>query len=92
MNKAAFHCIVEGEVQGVGYRFFAIRHANRLGIKGFVRNLDDGSVEVFAEGEREKLEEFLELLYDGPSAAFVRNIKLEWKPFKGEYTNFTIAF
>jgi acylphosphatase len=92
MTSASFHAIIEGEVQGVGYRFFVHRHAKRLAVKGFVRNLPDGTVEVLAEGEREALNELLELLKEGPPAAFVRDVKVEWLPPKNEFRDFIISF
>jgi acylphosphatase len=48
--KAAYRYLVKGRVQGVGYRYFALRTAERLGVTGFVRNLSDGRVEVVGEG------------------------------------------
>lgn len=92
MPESAFYAIIDGDVQGVGYRFFALRHARRLGVKGYVRNLDDGTVEVWAEGDKEKLDEFLEYLKEGPSAAFVREIKLEWVNPQGTFSDFNITF
>jgi hypothetical protein len=47
---------VQGRVQGVGFRYFALQHARRLGVRGYVRNCSDGSVEVLAEGDRTALE------------------------------------
>jgi acylphosphatase len=57
---------IGGRVQGVGYRYFAVRAADACGVTGFVRNLDDGSVEVRARGDRETLGSFLDTLRIGP--------------------------
>ncbi len=57
---------IDGRVQGVGYRYFAVRAAEACGVSGYVRNLDDGSVEVRARGEAEALESFLSSLRSGP--------------------------
>jgi acylphosphatase len=57
---------IGGRVQGVGYRYFAVRAADACGVTGFVRNLDDGSVEVKARGDREAVESFLDTLRVGP--------------------------
>jgi len=57
---------VRGRVQGVGFRFFAERAARELGIRGWVRNLPDGSVETLAEGEDEAVQRYLERLRKGP--------------------------
>lgn len=66
--------VVEGEVQGVGYRYFAVRSAHRLGIRGWVRNLADGRVEVLGDGTPDQLERFEADLRRGPSIASVTNI------------------
>jgi acylphosphatase len=59
-QKVRMRAIVKGIVQGVGFRYFTVYQAQRIGgITGYVRNLRDGSVEVVAEGEREKLEQLL---------------------------------
>ncbi|MDP2791584.1 MAG: acylphosphatase [Rectinemataceae bacterium] len=88
----AIHAIVEGEVQGVGFRYSAMREARALGVAGWVRNADDGTVEVWAEGDEAALEEFLAWLKVGPSAAWVRDVTLSWEAPKGTYTSFGIAF
>ncbi len=88
----AFHAIVEGEVQGVGFRYSAMREARELGVAGWVRNAEDGTVEVWAEGEDAALGEFIAWLKVGPSAAWVREVKLKWDAPKGSYTSFGIAF
>jgi len=65
---------VSGEVQGVGYRFFAVRVAQRLGISGFVRNLMDGRVEVYAIGDADQHEDLRVALEKGPRAARVSGV------------------
>ena len=62
----ARRAIVRGRVQGVGYRFFAERVARDLGIRGWVRNLRDGTVETLAEGEDEAVNRYLDRLRKGP--------------------------
>lgn len=73
MTVEARHYIVRGRVQGVGFRMFAYRRANQLGLGGWVRNLPDGrSVEAFAQGEADVLDEFAEkTLRRGPGGAVV---------------------
>jgi acylphosphatase len=61
-------------VQGVGFRYFVEDAARALGVTGWVRNLDDGSVEVYATGNRERLSEFAGLLWKGPRWAEVRGV------------------
>jgi len=68
---------VTGMVQGVGYRFFAQRAAERLGITGYVKNLRDGRVEVYAIGSAERLEELRVELQRGPHAAEVSGVTEE---------------
>ncbi len=69
---------VSGLVQGVGYRFYAVRKASAYGFKGFVKNLVDGRVEVHAEGEKGLLEEFIKDLRRGPISSQVTDIRVEW--------------
>jgi acylphosphatase len=74
--KTSARCwIVRGRVQGVGYRYFAQHAASQLGLSGFARNLDDGSVEVYAAGTEEKLSLFAAMLHRGPRWADVRGVE-----------------
>lgn len=68
---------IRGVVQGVGFRWFCARAARELGISGYARNCPDGEVEVWAEGEEEKLEEFARALRAGPPAAQVQSVARE---------------
>lgn len=70
-----FKYIVKGEVQGVGYRFFVNLMANKIGILGSVQNLENGDVEVLAEGDLENLKVFEKYLKIGPSSASVEKIE-----------------
>jgi len=73
--KAARRWIVRGQVQGVGYRYFAQKNASLLGLTGYARNLDDGSVEVYAVGAAEQLSEMAGRLRLGPRWADVRGVE-----------------
>lgn len=84
--------VATGLVQGVGYRYYAIGHARRLGLTGFVKNLPDGNVEAYAEGERGLLEEFLKLLRVGPVGADVSGVSFEWQKPSGRYKSFSIEY
>jgi acylphosphatase len=64
-------------VQGVGYRYFVLRHAEELGLAGFARNLPDGSVEVVAEGGGDALAKLEGLLAEGPSFSHVTGVERE---------------
>ncbi|MGE5276337.1 MAG: acylphosphatase [Acidobacteriota bacterium] len=68
---------VVGRVQGVGFRFFAERAANELGVTGWVRNLPDGKVESLAEGEEEAVARYLERLREGPRLGRVTELLVE---------------
>jgi len=68
---------VSGQVQGVGYRYFAARVARELGLKGWVRNLSDGRVEAYAAGPAHHLEDFEARLRKGPPAGDVRGVDVE---------------
>lgn len=72
------HALVEGRVQGVGFRFFVLEIAETLGVSGWVRNCWDETVEVTAEGSRAKLEQLLLALERGPRSAFVSRVQSEW--------------
>ena len=89
-SKLTKRYVVSGIVQGVGYRYFAQRAAQRLGLIGFARNLADGRVEIIAEGSEEKLTAFGEELQRGPIASRVDGVS-ESEPAAAEaFTAFTI--
>ncbi len=83
---------IHGKVQGVGYRFFATRVARRLGLKGSIQNLRDGTVEALVEGEKEKIDEWIEDLKEGPRYAEVDHIDQETKEFTGRLGDFDVKF
>lgn len=84
--------LVSGRVQGVYFRSETERKARKLGVKGWVRNLGDGSVEALFEGEREKVEAMIEFCRRGPPTAQVERVKVDWEPYKGEFGDFSITF
>jgi len=73
------HAIVQGHVQGVGFRYFVLESAQSLGLNGWVRNRWDGSVEVIVEGKRDILEMLVKALYEGPRSSRVSNVQVEWR-------------
>lgn len=75
--------VVSGRVQGVGFRFFARDRAYVENIRGAVRNLDDGRVEVIAEGDAEAMQRFERSLRRGPAAARVDEVLVETAPPAG---------
>ncbi len=84
------HSIIDGRVQGVGFRNFVLIKAEELDLTGWVRNTYQGQVEVLAEGPRQTLEIFFEHLKRGPSPAYVTNITQDWEPATGEFPYFAV--
>jgi acylphosphatase len=80
---------IRGRVQGVGFRYFTQHAASALGLTGYARNLDDGSVEVYAAGPADKLSEFAGLLHQGPRWADVRGVEEQEAPVQ-QYGSFLI--
>jgi acylphosphatase len=72
--KSARRWFVSGHVQGVGFRWFVEKHAKEIGLKGWVRNEDDGRVQVYAVGTAEQLNRLAALLHLGPRMALVRGV------------------
>jgi acylphosphatase len=92
MEQARLFVRIHGDVQGVGFRMFARNEARRLGLKGYVRNAYDGTVEVVAQGDRGSLEIFLDVLREGPAFASVNDVEVDWSQSKGEFTDFGVRF
>ena len=82
-KSIAFQARIRGKVQGVGFRYSAVREAQRLGLKGFVRNISGGDVEVWAEGPEEKAALFLAWLRKGPQFSRVDSVEKEDRAPKG---------
>jgi acylphosphatase len=87
---SAADILVEGRVQGVGYRAFAHRRAAMLGLVGYVRNCDDGSVFVHAEGDDAVIDEFVRQLEQGPRLARVACVTAARVPPTGHFSSFVI--
>ena len=85
MDRARLKAVVHGWVQGVGYRDFVSRSARRLGLRGYVRNSSDGTVEVEAEGVKTNLESFLDDLRRGPELAEIQRVDVAWDADRGEF-------
>jgi acylphosphatase len=79
-DVARLDAVVRGRVQGVGFRYFVMREARRLGLDGWISNEADGSVRVVADGPRESLEVLLEALREGPPASIVERVMDDWPP------------
>jgi acylphosphatase len=81
---------VRGQVQGVGFRWFAQRAAARLGLDGWVANRADGSVEVVTEGHEAQLGQLLLELWEGPPGSSVRDVEVRYEPARGNLVGFAI--
>ena len=83
MHESAAHIIVHGRVHGVFYRASTQSVAQELRLAGWVRNCDDGSVEIHAEGSKETIERLIEWCRTGPPAASVTGVNTDWIPPEG---------
>ena len=84
---------VSGDVQGVGFRYFVLRYVQKHSqLKGFVRNLYDGRVEVYAEGEEAELNELESTLRKGPQGSWIRRLETGNENPTGQYPDFRITF
>ena len=90
-NKARAKVKITGIVQGVNYRWQTLRQAQVFGINGWVRNMDNGSVEACFEGEKEEVERMIEWCKIGPSGASVEEVEVEWEKYKSEFRSFSIT-
>ena len=88
---AAAEIVVEGRVQGVGYRAFVERRASALGLAGYVMNLDDGRVHVHVEGDRAVIETLLRDLAEGPRLAHVSRTDVRWVAPRA-FTGFDVRY
>ena len=82
--------VIDGMVQGVGYRYFTLHHAEKLGLTGSVRNRWRGDVEVIAEGDEAMLKEFISILKQGPRYSHVEDVKVTWETASGKFNSFII--
>lgn len=86
------HALVHGDVQGVGFRDFVRRRADEFGLGGWVANRPDGSVECVADGDRARLEAFLERLRQGPRLAEVEHVDANWQAVDAPLQDFEVRF
>ena len=91
MASKRVQLFVRGRVQGVFFRAATQREARRLGIGGWVKNRNDGSVEIMAEGEEEAIKEIISWAHHGPSAARVDDVDVRWRAYTGEFSDFRIV-
>jgi acylphosphatase len=92
MPTARVHIHIYGRVQGVFFRSSTKDRAQTLGIRGWVKNCSDGSVEAVFEGEKDAIEKMIKWCAKGPPGAFVENVDVQWKNHLGEFDRFTIVY
>jgi acylphosphatase len=91
VDSERLHGVIKGDVQGVGFRYFLIRRAEALELKGWVTNRDDGAVEFVAEGSRRELEQLERAARDGPRMARVTAVEVKWSNATGGLDRFDIT-
>lgn len=92
MAEARFQAVVHGRVQGVFFRSSAKREADKLKLKGYVKNLSDRNVEIVAEGEKEDLRYFLDWCNKGPLLSYVEKVEINWQPPTKEFGSFEVRY
>jgi acylphosphatase len=85
------HAVIHGAVQGVGFRYFVLNAAGRLGLRGWVRNNDDGTVEFVAEGSRAALERLRQAAEIGPRVARVDRVDAVFTAAGGGFSGFNLT-
>jgi acylphosphatase len=84
------HVWVQGRVQAVGFRAFVQQNAFQIGVTGWVRNVGYNTVEALAEGTKEQIEDFLQMVKRGPSVSRVDESREEWEQATGEFRSFGV--
>jgi len=84
--------IIHGHVQGVFFRANTREKAKELGLTGWVKNLENGTVEVLAYGPQESLDSLLKWCHHGPAGASVSKVDYEWKKYEEEFSGFDIRY
>ena len=89
---ASCYILTKGRVQGVGFRYYISRLADSLGLKGYVRNLDRGDVEIEVEGDKDIITGFLDELREGKMRNYIVDLQIQWNDYAHKYDSFNIAF
>ncbi len=84
--------VIQGLVQGVGYRFFVVARAKQYNVTGYVQNLPNGNVRVIAEGDKGILMAFIEDLRIGPASAHITAMDIQWSEEESGFTDFEVKF
>lgn len=92
MPTARAHIHIYGRVQGVFFRSTTKERAQALGVRGWVQNCSDGSVEAVFEAEKDAIEKMVKWCTKGPPGAFVENVDVQWENYLGEFDGFSIVY
>ena len=84
------HIFISGTVQGVGYRQYVKQHARTFGLTGYVRNTEDGGVEVVLQGDEGKIDHMIDCCSQGPFLAEIDHVGYEWEEVEEHYAEFVI--
>ena len=84
------HVTISGNVQGVGFRFFTLKQAQRLNLVGTVKNMPNGSVDIVVEGDKSTIQTFTNHVRQGPRLAEVNSVDIEWQEPQNEFSKFRI--
>jgi len=90
--KVAHVITVKGRVQGVGFRYFVRQEAIRFGLCGYVKNLYNGDVEIFVEGDEKIMQLFKDTLKKGPHYGEVSELLVKHVPYEERFDNFEVHF
>ena len=88
--KKAVKVVINGTVQGVFFRVFLKEKADLLGLKGFVRNLDNKDVEAYFEGDHEAIEKMLDFARQGPAHSIIKRVDVSDERYTGDYKSFNV--
>ena len=86
----AVHISIYGEVQGTGFRSWSKDQSEKFDLSGWTRKASDGSIEIFAQGEEEKINDFVSLCWDGPNTAFIDEVLVKDTNLDDSISNFEI--
>ena len=92
MEKISAHAVVHGWVQGVYFRAFTRDQGILLGLTGWVRNLRNGEVEVYVEGEKDKVNQMVSWLHRGSPSSRVETVDVTYGPYKGDFDSFQVRY
>ena len=84
--------IANGLVQGVGFRYYVVKNAEQLNLKGYTKNLYTGEVQTVVEGPKAMIEDLFQKIKTGPSHAAVKSCKIYWQEFKNEFNSFEVRY